>query len=89
MNDLAERIAKLRELEAEATETKWTSKPFQNSDDDDEWLVMFPSGEDCSVLYKQDADFIVYLRNNALPIIEALESENAKLQGKDCGVHRR
>ena len=84
MDDLAERIAKLKELEAKAAAGPWTVDQTKDEYGDPEWWVNYPDGTpypgDCSVLTKDNAYLIANLRNNALPIIEALESENEKLR---------
>lgn len=80
-------LERLKALEAKATKGPWTHAAVDSDRYGLDHLVVFPNGEDASVLTPADADFIVAARQ-ALPAliarVEALEKVAAAARKHDC-----
>ena len=78
---LAERIAKLKELDGKATPSEWdvseNDKEETILERGDDWIALLPHQGVTSIQERarHNAELIAYLRNNALDIIEELEAE--------------
>jgi hypothetical protein len=67
MTPLATRLAAITARCAAATERPWKVMPG-----DEEWFVVFPDGEDASVLTEPTATFIAHARTDLPLLVQAL-----------------